>query len=83
MKRFTDYFKKHLTKNNLAAIIAALGLVGPDILNQLNLVHKPWLRAITIPVAYIISLCVKGKAVILLDLFFKKEEPKKEVKKTT
>jgi|WetSurMetagenome_2_1015567.scaffolds.fasta_scaffold890972_2 hypothetical protein len=76
MTRLKEYLKKHINRSNLGVGVSVLTMFGPDILNQFNLITQPWLRYITIPLGYVVALCVKGKAVILLDLFYKKEEPK-------
>jgi len=67
-------------KHTLVAIIGAVAVVGPQLLNLLGDMQSPKAALVASTVGFIVALAVNGKAVALINLFLpdKQEPPAKE-----
>jgi hypothetical protein len=61
-------------KHTLAAIIGAIAVVGPQLLNLLGDMHSPKAALVASSLGFVVAMCLNGKAVALLNLFI--PEPK-------
>jgi len=61
--------KRTTIKSTLLAIIGALAVVGPQLLNLLADMKSPKAALIASAVGFVVALAVNGKAVALINLF--------------
>jgi hypothetical protein len=61
--------KKASLRHTIAAIIGAVSVVGPQLLNVLGTWQSPKAALIASSVGFLVALCVSGKAVALLNIF--------------
>jgi hypothetical protein len=61
--------KRTTIKSTLLAIVGALAVVGPQLLNLLADMKSPRAALIASAVGFVVALAVNGKAVALINLF--------------
>lgn len=61
--------KRASLKHTLAAIVGAVAVVGPQLLNLLGEWKSPKAAMVTSAIGFVVALCLNGKAVALLNVF--------------